>query len=376
MEDEIHIIEKLVITLISKKGSDLHITAQARNYMRIKKEMIPFPENLLITNADITSWLKEISKKNSNFLKEEDIDLLMNGKKDVDFSFSYNNERLRVHVFCTLGGKLAIAFRNLNSTIPKLEDLKLPSYYKGIADYEQGLVLITGATGSGKSTTIAGLIDLINTMHKKHIITLEQPIEYIFENKLSLIHQKEVGRDVPTFLDGVKSIFREDPDVILVGEIRDKEEMMNALTLASSGHLVFATLHTSGVVHTLGRILSLFESGDSGRIRGLLQDNLRCIVNQSLYKTNSNEVIPLYEHLFINSNTVRILNDDMKDHQIKAILEPLSNSNREMITYRWQSIMKFLQNGSITTEEARRLVELHALDKLKQFELQKSILKE
>jgi twitching motility protein PilT len=364
-------IENLLSQLIQLKGSDLHVTGSAQNYFRVKKEIILCEDGTIVSNNEIIDWIKSVDQK-SRFLKDDFIDLLLSGEKDLDFSFSLEKARFRVHTYCIRGGFISISFRKIESKIPRIADLMLPDFYNNIANYQQGLVLITGATGSGKSTTIASLIDIINHRYGKKIVTLEEPVEYIFENKKSLVHQREVGTTVPSFKQGLKSILREDPDVVLLGEIRDAEEVMNALSISASGHLVFATLHTSGVVHTLGRILSLFDSNDTMKIKGLLQDNLKCIVNQSLWKTNQDSVVPLIEHLFVDSNTLRIFGD-MPDHQVKSILEQVSNKDKTKMKFRWQSILELFQQKEIEYEEAVKLINIFDPEKLPNFEAQKSI---
>lgn len=361
-----NLINNLISELAQEKGSDLHITAKKKNYLRIKKIMTPSKQQIILTNDDIVAWLQ--STQTNTGISNEAINKLISGEKDIDFSIAFNIIRMRGHAYC-VSGSLSIAFRKINEHIPTISDLKLPTFYQSISDFTQGLVLITGATGSGKSTTIASIIDTINSRHQKHILTLEEPIEYVFNDKLSKVSQREVGKDVASFSDGIKSALREDPDVILLGEIRDAEEVKNALKLSSSGHIVFATLHTSGILHTIGRITSLFKGDEEKMIRGLLQDNLKCIINQVLYKSDQNEMFPLLEHLFIDKRTVRILNGDMPDNQIKQILETESK-DKSRVMFRWQTIIQYCNQKILEVNEAKRLIELYDPDKLANFEAQ------
>ncbi|MEF3419271.1 PilT/PilU family type 4a pilus ATPase, partial [Escherichia coli] len=186
---------------------------------------------------------------------------------EYDFSISIKNlYRFRVNIY-KQQESYAIAARIINSKIPDLETLGLPNVVKEFAKKENGLVLVTGPTGSGKSTTLASILDSINKNFQKHIITLEDPIEYIYNRKNSIISQREIGRDTKNFKSGLKSVLRQDPDVILIGEIRDEETLATALTAAETGHLVFSTLHTIGAAQTIDRIIDMFQSNQQNQIR-------------------------------------------------------------------------------------------------------------
>lgn len=369
-------IDALLKELYHLKASDLHITATKRIHYRHLKAITPVPDNynFIFKNSEILDWVLYALEKNNKHLSDETITKFTTGKIDLDFAYelvgNHANVRFRVHAYSS-EGNLNIAFRFINHEIPTTERLRLPAFYNNITNMAQGLILVTGATGSGKSTTIASLIEQINATQSTHIVTLEDPIEYKFIEKKSLIHQREIGVDISSMKDGVKSLFREDPDVILIGEIRDGEEMINALTLSSSGHLVFATLHTSGVIHTIGRILSMLSGEDEDMVRSLLQDNLKCIINQSLYKAKGKGIIPLLEHLFIDQNTYRIFGNEMKNHQIKQILTSTANSDKSKMMFKWQSILNYHNNNEIDYEEARQLIEMYDVDNLKQFEAQR-----
>lgn len=366
-------VEEILYIFANKDGgSDVHIVSTQPNFIRFKQDIIRFNEAPIVENNGVVrSWLLDISANSNYFLSEEAIDNVLIGKGDLDFSHTVDGCRFRIHVGCIMGGHYTVVARKLGSKIPELTKLNLPAYYEKVADYPQGLVLITGATGSGKTTTNAALLELINRRHPKKIGTLEDPIEYQFEPKLSLIHQKEIGRDIATFDAGLTSLLREDPDVILIGEIRDINTLQTALTLSSSGHTVFATLHTSGVIHTIGRILSISDSGSESNIRNLLEDNLRCIINQSLYRTKHGDVLPLVEHLFTDHSTARIFGNNMKNHQVQSILDTTSNQSEEKMTFRWQSILKHYNEGFIDLKEATELIELYDIKNIDKFNAQK-----
>ncbi len=364
-------IDALLTELIEKKGSDLHVKAGSSPYIRSKKDLSVASHKVVLSNDYLVQWLKFVRHNKLGFFHENAVDWLLQGKKDIDFTYQFGKVRFRTHVYSTSGGNISIAFRRINTDIPSIEELKLPSHYGQLADMPQGLILVTGATGSGKTTTIATLIETINKRHKKHIVTLEDPIEFVFENKMSLVDQREVGKDIPSFDEGTLGLFREDPDVILLGEIRGKPEMESALKLASSGHVVFATLHTSGVINTLGRILSMYEAAEVAKVKNSLSDNLKCIINQALFKTKEDKVVALLEHLFVDSNTRRVFGDKMVDHQLRQILESESNRSRENVNFRWQTVLTLHNNGILDLEEATDLVNLYDAEALPKFNAQR-----
>ena len=257
----------------STKLSDIHIHSDLQISYREFGEIVK--TNDYCSSEDIKKFLLEILSEFA-FKKFEQ-------KLDYDFAIQKNEFRYRVNVFKE-NEKLALILRKIESKIPNFEDLNLPAYIRTIPSISNGLVLVTGPTGSGKSTTIASIIDVINSTQKGHILTIEDPIEFKHNSKLSLISQREVGRDTKSFTSALRASLREDPDVILVGELRDLETIQLALTAAETGHLVFGTLHTNSAPATINRIIDVFPSAQQSQIRSQLASTLRCVLTQNLFK--------------------------------------------------------------------------------------------
>jgi twitching motility protein PilT len=265
-------IEDIIIEARSKGASDIHMTEGMPLIMRINGQLgINGPTlSESDTRTLIDSMLNEAQREN-----------VYTGK-DADFAISTaDGNRQRVNVF-SQRGKLAATIRLLNGTIPTLEQLCLPKVLEELAMEPRGLILVTGPTGSGKSTTLAAMIDYINSTRAEHIITIEDPIEYVYDRKLSLIHQREVGVDVSSFSSALRSALREDPDVILVGEMRDYETISAAVTAAETGHLVLSTLHTTGAAQTIDRIIDVCPPEGQRQIRTQLSTILKGVITQCL----------------------------------------------------------------------------------------------
>lgn len=268
---------------------------------------------------------------------------------DLDFSYSIPRvSRFRVNVSQSMY-TYNIVFRKIPFDIAKLEDLHLPSSMRQFAEHNNGLVLVTGPTGSGKSTTLSSLIDYINEKYQKHIITIEDPVEFIFVDKLCKVSQRQVGIDTPTFATGIKYALRQDPDVIFVGEIRDLETLDAALKAAETGHLVFATLHTNDAVQTLYRIINMYDPGVRDQIRKQIAQTLRGTIAQKLIRTkDGNGRVPAVEILVVTS-TVK---DLIIKNQIEDIYEYISKGGyNNMITMNG-SLINLVEAGEITQEMA------------------------
>lgn len=253
--------------------SDIHlVTGNPPIVRRIGLlEKLKLPE---LSNNEVLGWIAE-------FLSEEQLQMYYKGK-DIDTAYTdWVGNRFRLNIY-RQQGKAGIAMRLLKNTIPTIDQLELPQILKSLADLPRGLVLVTGPTGSGKSTTLAAMIDHINRHQQKHILTLEDPIEYVYTQKLSMINQREIHKDVSSFHDGLRSALREDPDVILVGEMRDLETISLALTAAETGHLVFSTVHTIGAPNTIDRIIDSFPTHQQSQIRTQLSTVLKAAVSQVL----------------------------------------------------------------------------------------------
>ncbi|MGN1341010.1 MAG: type IV pilus twitching motility protein PilT [Oscillospiraceae bacterium] len=263
--------EEFIMQAREMNASDIHLTVGAPTVVRVNGELRKYTElSDQVVNRTILSILSAEQEK-----------MLTEGK-DIDFSFELKNgARQRVNVF-RQSGKLAACIRLLNAEIPTLEELKMPPVLLDFAKKRRGLVLVTGPTGAGKSTTLAALVEYINKTRACHVITIEDPIEYRYKQEKATIHQRELGRDVPSFHEALRSALREDPDVILIGEMRDYETISLAMTAAETGHLVFGTLHTSSAAQTIDRIIDACPIHSQDQVRSQLANMIQGIIAQSL----------------------------------------------------------------------------------------------
>ena len=326
------LLEDILTEARNLKASDLHLTANEFLTLRI---------NGLIVRTKPLITQEQIDKMTAAILNEEQLKILQEvGELDCayidDKGLSY-----RLHA-AKSKGEIILSFRIIRANVPTCEELLLPEVVQGLANLKQGLVLVCGATGCGKSTTLAALIEKINNEHKVHIVTLEDPIEYKYVNKKALIHQREVGSDTISFASGLRSALRQDPDVILVGELRERETIAAALTAAETGHLVFATLHTNDVTGAITRILDSFDEGQQ-LIRSQLAEVLEAIVCQELLlRADGNDRVANFEVL-IATPALRSLIREGRTHQIASYL----------VTGR--------QQGMLTKAEHRNLLETQGL---------------
>lgn len=261
--------------IVANKCSDLHLITGTKPYVRKSGTIMQLIDKEVVTSEIMKSFIDEIIgdfKTKRHELEEN---------KQVDISYSIGEQRYRVNIFTQMN-KNGIVIRVINNKIPSLTKLGLPSVIDRFSEFNSGLVLITGPTGSGKSTTLAAIIDKINSTQKKHILTVEDPIEYTHKNKLSIVNQREVGQDVLSFSSAIKGALREDPDIMLVGEMRDLETISNAITMAETGHLVFGTLHTMSAPQTINRIIDVFEPSAQQQIKVQLASALQAVVCQQL----------------------------------------------------------------------------------------------
>ncbi|MGL4605983.1 MAG: type IV pilus twitching motility protein PilT [Eubacteriaceae bacterium] len=304
-----------------KQGcSDIHLTKDGPPMFRKNGELIKsvYAKHPLMAENNIFSLLNEEKKAE-----------LIQGN-DLDFTYiSPDGFRQRVNVYKQQGCYTA-AIRLLNETIPSLEGLKLPRVIQSLSNESQGLILVTGPTGSGKTTTLAAMVDHINTHKAKHILTIEDPIEYQYQHKKSMVHQREVGTDVVSFKEALRSSLREDPDVILVGEMRDYETMSAALTAAETGHLVLSTLHTTGAAKTIDRILDGFPMGSQQQIRTQLAGVLKGIISQQLIPSQTKEGRILGLEILIGTEGVLNLIREGKTHLLETLMQ--TSAKEGMIT--------------------------------------------
>ena len=332
-------IEQLVELVVEADASDLHLAEGRHPVIRTAGSLIPLVKRGVISATDMQGYLNE-------FLNEENKALL---KKDgdVDFSYSLTNSRFRGNAFHRQG-ETSIALRLIPKKIKTLEELNLPPIIETFTRKQQGFFLVVGPIGQGKSTTLACLIEMINQTRSEHIMTIEDPIEYIYESKKSIIDQREVRVDTPDFKDALVSMFRQDIDVCLVGEMRDIETIGTAVTAAETGHLVFSTLHTNNAAQTINRIIDSFPSGQQDQIRIQLAGSLTGIFSQRLIPRISGGLITAYE-LLINNNAVSNLIREKRIHEIGSVIE--TSSEEGMIDMN-RSLAELVRAGEITTESA------------------------
>lgn len=333
-------IEK-ILTYGKKQGcSDVHFSTNSVPMLRIDGEMIAIPNAPQLTDKQILDMLHSIMNESQkkNYLE----------KWEIDFSIQVGETlRFRVNAFRTIYGPAAV-FREIPTEIKSLAALHAPEIIRQLSKSSKGLILVVGPTGSGKSTTLAALIDHINANNTSHIITIEDPVEFVHKNKKSLINQREVGSSTASFAAALKSALREDPDVILVGEMRDVETIHLALTAAETGHLVFGTLHTSSSAQTINRIIDVFPSDDKPVVRSMLSSSIKAVISQRLVKKQGGGRIAAYEIMMANSSIRNLIRED-KIPQINSIIE--LNKKTGMCLMK-DSINDLLQKGFITPETA------------------------
>ncbi|QQE77692.1 type IV pilus twitching motility protein PilT [Alicyclobacillus sp. SO9] len=296
---------------VEKHASDLHISVNVPPTYRINGELIT--EGIALTPDDTESLAKDMMSK------DEWIRFSENG--ELDFSYSVQGlSRFRVNVY-RQRGCVSIAVRVVPNHVPSVEELALPASLTQLTEKTHGLVLVTGPTGSGKSTTLAALIDYLNHHSRKHIITLEDPIEYLHKHDLSIIDQREVGLDTKGFAPALRASLRQDPDVILVGEMRDLETISTAITAAETGHLVFATMHTGDAVQTIDRIVDVYPPGQQAQIRVQLAGVLQGVVAQKLVVSSDGKSRVAVMEILINTAAVANLIRTEKIHQIRSTMQ-------------------------------------------------------
>ncbi|MBU1033290.1 MAG: PilT/PilU family type 4a pilus ATPase [Patescibacteria group bacterium] len=309
--DSKSLIIKLLSQVAKQEASDLHLQSGAKPVFRIQGKLIAQAKQPTLTAKQVLSEIKKILNPSKFALFEK--------RTDVDASYELaSKERFRLNAYWEKRGP-SLAARYIPAKIPSLEDLNAPEatdYFNGLT---QGLVLVVGPTGAGKSTLLASMLDVINQTRVEHIVTLEDPIEFVHQNKQCIFSQRELGSDFPTFASGLKNVFRQDPDIILVGEMRDPETISLALTLAETGHLVFATLHTNGAAQTVERIIDSFDAIQQKQIRLQLSLTLKGIISQLLLRSTQDRLVPVHEVLVNNhavANTIR----DGRTEQIQNII--------------------------------------------------------
>jgi len=337
-------IDEIAKTAVEMRSSDIHITAGVPPTIRVDGKLMPIPGYPPMTPKDTQALIYSFMNEKQKKTFEE--------KKELDFSFGIKSiGRFRVNIFYQRG-TVAAALRRIPYEIKPMEELGLIPKVRDLCHLTMGLVLVTGPTGSGKTTTLASMIDYINTNFPHHIITIEDPIEYIYQHKKSVIAQREVGTDTDSFALALKYALREDPDVILVGEMRDLETIRAALTAAETGHLVFGTLHTNTAVQTINRIINVFPMEEQDQVRTELSFVLQGVISQRLLPKIGGGRVLIHEVLVPNT-AIRNLIRENKVHQIYGLMQT-GQAESGMQTMN-QSIIKALQRKLITVEDAFRI---------------------
>ena len=342
VQDSLNSMEQLLQQAIEKKASDLHVTAGYPITIRVDGELESLNEQI-ITPKNAKALIHSI-------LSDEKKELL-EVNKEIDFAYSFkgnDNSRFRINAYYSKG-ELSAAFRLIPSHIRTIEELMLPQMYHRFSQLKQGLILVTGPTGHGKSTTIAAILEDINRTRFSHIVTIEDPIEYIFKGKKSLIDQREMNSDTHSWTVALKSALRQDPDVILVGEMRDYETIAAAITLAETGHLVFATLHTNSASQTIDRIIDVFPENQQAQVKTQLANILESIVAQRLIPLDTGGRRAVSE-ILLGVPAIKNLIREGKTHQIDNVIR--TSSDVGMVSLE-SSLVKLVREGVISIEKAQ-----------------------
>lgn len=333
-------LDDLMVSTAQENASDLHLSVGRRPTLRINGRLVPLVNKEILTPRKVEKLVDALltSQQKEKFIKNKEVDLSYEFEKRV---------RFRVNVFYQRGF-VSAAFRLIPFKIRTLEDLNISPTIYDFTKQSQGFVLVAGPSGHGKSTTLAALIDRINCQRCDHIMTIEDPIEYVYTQNRCIIDQREVHTDTKSFNNALRSIFREDADVILVGEMRDWETISTAVTAAETGHLVFATLHTNSAAQTIDRIIDSFPASQQGQIRSQLSANLLGIISQRLIPGIEGGRIPAVEIMFANS-AVRNLIRENKVHQLDLVIN--TSSDEGMVSLN-SSLADLVREGRITMESA------------------------
>ncbi len=339
-------MKELLEICVNKRASDLHISASLPPMLRVDGDLQAL-DNYPVIDADTA---KTLIYSIMNDKQHEEFDTAL----ELDFAVDLPNvARFRVNAFHQTHGAAAV-FRVIPKIVPTLDELELPPIFKQLLDLPNGLILVTGPTGSGKSTTLAAMVDYINTNYAAHIITIEDPIEFTHKSKKSLINQRQVNRDTHDFAAALRSSLREDPDVILVGEMRDLETIRLALTAAETGHLVMATLHTSSAPRSISRVIDVFPTGEKNIIRNMLSESLQAVICQTLLKKTTGGRTGAYE-IMLGTSAVRNLIREDKVAQMYNVIQ--TGSEKGMCTL--DQYLQGLVEKQIITPGAARQVALN-----------------
>jgi twitching motility protein PilT len=335
-------LNEYLIEAVRQGASDIHLTANHHPLMRLHGDLAPI-ENVILDKTELTDALLGILTSEQKIIFEKE--------HEMDFAYEIESvSRFRVNLFYQMRG-IGSAFRTIPTKIFKLQELGMPEGIYDLSRMKKGLVVVTGPTGSGKSTTLAAMIDLINAERHDHILTIEDPIEYTHVSKNCLINQRELHAHTHSFANALKSALREDPDVILVGEMRDLETIALAITAAETGHLVFGTLHTKSAAETVDRVIDVFPSDQQQQIRTMLANTIQGVVAQRLLKKSDGKGRLAVVEILIATPAIRNLIRENKTHQIFSAIQTGAQYHMQTMD---QSLMNYYSKGLIGLDDARR----------------------
>jgi twitching motility protein PilT len=336
-----HDLGRLLDLMVHRRATDLHLTPGQPPFMRIDGSLMRAPGELALDATTVWALLQPFLDDRRRARIRDD--------GGVDFAFDGSaGERFRCNASLR-HGQLVAAMRRLPATIPPFDELGLPAVVEALARSPRGLVLVTGSTGSGKSTTLAAIVDLLNTTSPLHIVTIEDPVEYVHHHRMALVHQREIGDDAPTFADAMRQVLRQDPDVILVGEMRDTETIRTALTAAETGHLVLATLHTRDAPGAIHRIVDAFEPAQQDQVRHQVSISLQGVISQLLLPRIDRPGRVLATEVLVGTSAVRSMIREQKVHQLRSVMQNSGNVGMHLME---QSLARLVNEGRVDLELA------------------------
>lgn len=326
---------------IDRNASDLHVITGIPPYLRVEGQILPIRNEVALTPEVSEKYIKEI-------LTTEQFERF-SVNKELDFSLAFSEKaRFRINAY-TQKGSVAISFRKIPLQIPKIEDLGLPKILHSFTSLRQGFILITGPTGHGKSTTLAAILNEINQTRPEHIVTIEDPIEFVFKPSKSIISQREMGSDTHSWAVALRSALRQDPDVVLVGEMRDYETIASALTVAETGHLVFATLHTNSAAQTVDRIVDVFPDEQQSQVRLQLSNVVEAVFSMRLVPGTTGKRVVAYE-VMLGTSAIKTSIREGKSHQIDNIIQTSTEVGMNTLE---MSLAKLVKGGQIGLDIAQ-----------------------
>ncbi|MBL7072142.1 MAG: PilT/PilU family type 4a pilus ATPase [Candidatus Omnitrophica bacterium] len=338
-------IRRLLKDMVKKGASDMHLKVGSVPFLRINKELTAQKTHAPLTADEMAMIISDLAT--------EDQRRLFDKNNEIDFAYLGKDiGRFRVNIF-RQRGEAGIVMRHVKDTIPTFKKLNLPAVFEKIAGIDRGIILVTGASSSGKSTTLASIIDHINSHKNKHIVTLENPIEFIYRDKMAVINQREIGVDTESFHAALRQVIRQDPDVIVIGEMRDTESVRVSISAAETGHLVLSSFHADDTVQAISRLIDFFKDSEKNQIRMQLADNLRAITSQRLLKmagakeSDAVRLVPATEVLIMNPIVSKII----KDNRMNDIYKVLQTGDDRMCSFN-MSLASLFKNKKVTQEEA------------------------